>query len=464
MPEIVADNISVVESFELRESTRIEAEYYQPKYLRIESQLKKYITESMGNLVDEIRCGPFGSTILSDTYVESGVIVARPFNIKNFSLEYENLVYINEKDCFEKNLKFYSEGDIFFSRVGDVRCGVVPKFNQKITISPNIIAVKIDRKKLNPYYVAIFFNSKYGFPQIERALKVVAQPTISTDLIKNLKVVLFSKEFQLSIEKSFSSFFELHKKSTFLYSQAEDLLLSELGIKDIDFSHELCYKVTSADTITANRIDAEYYQPKYEKVIEAIKNSKFGWCKLADKITNITDKYDPKKEPEKVFKYIELSNINFSVGVVDGYLELKGKDLPSRARMLIKKDDVILSSVEGSIEKVALIDYHHDDCLASTGFFVFRSKDNILPEYTLALCKSVLIQKQLEKLSSGTILTAVPKSLVKNIIIPDIPKEAQKIVASLIQQSHSARRKAKELLEEAKQKVEEMIEKGATGA
>lgn len=460
MPEIVADNISIIQSDEFADGTRIEAEYYQPNYLRLESKLKAYKTEVFGKLVKEIRCGPFGSTILANTYEEKGVIVARPFNIKNFSLECENLVYINEEDCLRKNLKFYSEGDVFFSRVGDMRCGVVPNFNQKITISPNIIAVKIDRNKLNPYYATVFFNSKYGFPQIARAVKVVAQPTISTDLIKNLKIVLFNNNFQSLIEGKFLLFLEIYGKSLSLYSQAETLLLEELGIKDIDLSHEPCYEVNSADTIIAKRIDAEYYQPKYERVIEAIKNCKYGWCKLSDKIMNITDKYDPYKKPESNFRYIELSNINPSIGIIDGYSELKGKDLPSRARMLVKEGDVIISSVEGSIDKIALVDNAHDNCIASTGFFIFRTKENTLPEYTLSLCKSILIQKQLEKLASGTILTAVPKNLVDSIIIPNTPKGAQIKIADLIRQSHVARRQAKELLEEAKRKVEEMIEKG----
>jgi len=227
MPEIVADNISVINSEQLEGATRIDAEYYQPNYLRLESKLKAYKTEVLGKLVKEIRCGPFGSTILANTYEEKGIIVARPFNIKNFSLECENLVYIDEEDCLRKNLKFYSEGDVFFSRVGDMRCGVVPNFNQKITISPNIIAVKIDRSKLNPYYATVFFNSKYGFPQIERAVKVVAQPTISTDLIKNLKIVLFNKNFQSLIESKFLLFLEIYGKSLSLYSQAEALLLEE---------------------------------------------------------------------------------------------------------------------------------------------------------------------------------------------------------------------------------------------
>ncbi|MBI2888378.1 MAG: hypothetical protein HYY10_00455 [Candidatus Liptonbacteria bacterium] len=44
-------------------------------------------------------------------------------------------------------------------------------------------------------------------------------------------------------------------------------------------------------------------------------------------------------------------------------------------------------------------------------------------------------------------------------MVPVLPKTTQKKIAELVRQSHAARKKAKELLEEAKCKVEEMIEK-----
>ena len=122
----------------------------------------------------------------------------------------------------------------------------------------------------------------------------------------------------------------------------------------------------------------------------------------------------------------------------------------------MKANDVIFSSVEGSLEKVALVGKEQDGYLASNGFFQFRSKD-ILPEVLLVLAKSFVLQMQFEKETAGTILTAVPKEAVKNIIVPKINKPTQQKIAELVQESHQARKKAKQLLEEAKNKVENLI-------
>jgi type I restriction enzyme S subunit len=69
----------------------------------------------------------------------------------------------------------------------------------------------------------------------------------------------------------------------------------------------------------------------------------------------------------------------------------------------------------------------------------------ILPEALLVLAKSPILQIQLEKQCAGTILTAVPKERIKNIVIPVLNKSTQQKIADLVYQSHQARKKVKEL-------------------
>ena len=105
-----------------------------------------------------------------------------------------------------------------------------------------------------------------------------------------------------------------------------------------------------------------------------------------------------------------------------------------------------------------MIGKKHDGCLASTGFFQFRPLD-MLHEVLLVLSKTIVLQSQLKKKCSGTILSAIPKESLRDIVIPLLPLPTQQNIASLVQKSHEARKKAKELLELAKRAVEIAIEK-----
>lgn len=454
MPEIIADNISIISSAELEGATRIEAEYYNnPSLIKKNFLIGK-------NVIDFVQYGTS-----KDLNEESNGFPVLRLNEFDSNFITTPSKYCNKITTATFHSLLLKKGDLLVCRTNGnpklVGKSALVMEDSNIAFASYLFRVRPRVSLINATTLSMFLESSIGRREIERNLLVSNQSNFSPAKLRDIKVPIFPADFQLAVNEIVTSAYQYNKQGVLLYFKAGALLLEELGIEDIDFLHEPCYTVNSANAISASRIDAEYYQPKYEKVIDAIKKCRYGWCNLADKVSNITDKYDPSKEPEKDFKYIELSNINPSIGVVDGYSELKGKDLPSRARMFVKEGDVIISSIEGSIDKVALIDNFHDGCLASTGFFVFRNKSDMIPEYVLVLCKSGLIQKQLEKFSSGTILAAVPKNLVQNLIIPNIPKEAQEEIANLIQQSHSARRQAKKLLEEAKRKVEEMIEKGS---
>ena len=279
-------------------------------------------------------------------------------------------------------------------------------------------------------------------------------PRFSENLLLGLKLPKLSEKTAESIADNVNDAYKNYLNSQNLYSQAEELLLEELELKDFEVEDDLSYIVNLSEIKSSHRADAEYFQPKYDKLVEKIK--KYGAVLLLNIVQNVAARFNAKSQPDKIFQYVELSNITSSVGTIDGFSEVSGSEAPSRAKRVLKPNDVILSSVEGSLEKVALVGKEQDGYLASNGFFQFRSKD-ILPEVLLVLAKSFVLQMQFEKQTAGTILTAVPKEAVKNIVVPKLNKSTQQKIADLVQKSHEARSKAKQLLEQAKSKVEDLI-------
>lgn len=125
--------------------------------------------------------------------------------------------------------------------------------------------------------------------------------------------------------------------------------------------------------------------------------------------------------------------------------------------MLLRTGDVIASTVEGSLDKIALVSEEYHGAIGSTGFFVLRPR-TFPSGYLLALTKSVIVQEQMRCASSGTILAAVPAKSLRNIIVPNVPPDKRDKIAELVQRAHTARREAKAILEKAKRAVEIAIE------
>jgi len=449
---------SIVKLSELEGAKRIDAEYYKPEYLEIIDILTTQKAKLLIKLVTDIICGPFGSSILERDYRPNGIPLIRVSDTADLFIKDDDLVFID--DSLSEKMKRYQvfPGDLVVSQRGTIAMfSLVTQKFPKWNISANLISIK-KSNKINFNYLLIFLNSFYGASQLFRKQSGEVQPKITTDDVKQLLVFVASPDIQEKVSDLVELAYKEKEISYSLYSQAENLLLEELGLKDFKPRYEKTYTANLSDAFSAHRIDAEYFQPAYEEVIEKIKNYKNGFVSLLKSVENVKPDFDPTKYPDKIFSYVELADIDSSIGVIHSVNEIRGEEAPSRARRMLREGDVIVSSVEGSLEKVALVDKEHDGCLASTGFFQFRPLD-ILPEVLLVLSKTIVLQSQLKKRCSGTILTAVPKESLRDIIIPILPLSTQQKIASLVQQSHEARKRAKELIEIAKRAVEIAIEK-----
>ena len=125
--------------------------------------------------------------------------------------------------------------------------------------------------------------------------------------------------------------------------------------------------------------------------------------------------------------------------------------------MLVKKGDVLVSSLSGSLDKIALISKELDNSLATTGTFVIRS-NLFYSEFLFLLFRTPIIKLQLEQKTSGAIMSAVPRSTFGDLLIPVIPKSKQEKIVPLIKEFFNLRKEAKQLVEQAKREVENKIE------
>ena len=445
---------SIIQKTQLESAHRLDAKYYQPEYLEIAKRLRLLPHKTLGDISDSIvSFGAYALTSLIE-WRDEGIPFIVAENVKEGFINLEGVRHISEMSDEILKKSRVKKGQVLLSMSGSVgNAAVAYNIPAKLNSNQDIVKIKL-KENFSPFAATAFLNSRYGQMQVLRLPVGSVQQHIFLWQTKSLLIPIFPIAITNSIEKTYKKGLEQLKNSKSLYSQAEELLLKELGLKDFEPKDELSYVVNLSDVKSAHRADAAYFQPKYDKLKSKIKNPK----NLTDLVKNIPARFNPAEQPDKIFKYVELTNIDSSIGIINGYSATLGQDAPSRAKRILKAGDVIVSSVEGSLGRVALVGQKQDGFLASTGFFQFRSKE-ILPEVLLVLAKSSVLQLQLGKQCAGTILTAVPKySIENNVLIPTLPKPTQKKIADLVIQSHEACKKAKNLLEKVKSEVERFVE------
>ncbi len=351
-----------------------------------------------------------------------------------------------------------TEGDLLFVRVGGVSDNsVASKDYEGHFYSDNVLRIKI--KKLNPFFVSAFLNSYYGKSQLEKVMKGIAQPLISRENFEKLKIPEPTTKFQKEIEDIVLQAYNFRNKSLEIYSQAENLLLEELGLKDFKVEDDLSYIVNLSEIKSSHRADAEYLQPKYEKIFEFIKSP-------IKKLKDVTKFLDHAKQPP----YIDDGEIPIITQrhLGNAFLNLEAINEPDTKftsaewlkkypKYQLKTGDVLYYSVGAYIGKTNIV---LDDLKATAASFItiIRPSEEVDPIYLTVVLNSIVGQLQSDKWQSATAQQYIYPKDIKNFKIPILPKPTQQKIADLVQKSHQARKRAKELLEKAKQKVEELIE------
>jgi type I restriction enzyme, S subunit len=334
------------------------------------------------------------------------------------------------------------------------KAAIVPK-NYNFAYASYLFRLRPHKNMINSATLVAYLNSRIGRSEIERYSMVGNQANFSPAKFREMNIPRLNKNINEYVEFVTYKAFSILNVADILYFDAEKFLLSEIGFDEfLPSADNINTKRYSESFLSSGRLDSEYYLPKYDDYLRLVNSYKGGVQPLSE-ACNLKDKnYSPKDNQE--YQYIELSNIGNS-GEVTGCLTSQGKDLPSRARRIVGVNDVIVSSIEGSLESCAIVPKAYDGALCSTGFYVLNS-NQLNSETLLILFKSNPIQALLKQNCSGTILTAINKTEFLNIPIPLIDKDVQKEIQEKLKESISQREKSESLLEIAKRAVEIAIE------
>ena len=244
---------------------------------------------------------------------------------------------------------------------------------------------------------------------------------------------------------------EFLHESECLYSEAEKLIDNEIGI-DIDSIDKDASTIKSFSESFGNtgRLDAEYYQLSSYRIMDMLN--------AGGTIATLCHFYDTNFMPKKTekYRYIELANVG-KKGEIEDVDIFYGDALPTRARRLVKKGNIIVSSIEGSLSSCALITDMFNDSLCSTGFYVIDS-EYYNSETLLVILKSKVVQHLLKRGCSGTILTNISREEFLNIPLPKISSEMQYKIRNIISDTYNMRNKGKELIGSAIHILELAIE------
>ncbi len=443
-------------------SKRLDSEYYKKILLKYENQIRqnsKYIELSQDA---SFLIGPFGSSFDTANYIQNGDYrYVRGQDVKPFLLKDQEIRYLPKEDYFRLEKYALKENDILISVVGTLgNACIVHKKDLPAIFSCKSTVIRTN--KINSNYLLAFLNSKYGRELLLRKERGAIQKGLNLEDLKTILVPNFDESFQLQVESILTYANNKIQDSKQTYSKAESILLQEIGLQNFEPSKESVNIKNFKESFgITKRLDAEYYQKKYEQIISKIVTQKHDSLINIVEIKKSIEPGSNHYSDEQGFPFYRVSDYNkFGLSTPDKELTASfvadNKDLIERLK---PKKGTILFSKDGSVGTAYLLRHNLDGITSSAILHLqIKKSKEIIPEYLTLALNSKLVQMQAERDAGGSIILHWRKEEIEQVVVPIIDFKKQVQIAELVEESFKLKVESERLLDVAKKAVEMAIE------
>lgn len=320
-----------------------------------------------------------------------------------------------------------------------------------------------------PEYLCAYLNCKYGEWDVKRrARQSINQTNVNPEEVKEIEIPILNIDLQRKIQECFTQANSLRILSQKAYSDAESILYNELGISQIVTTDVNISQKRFSDFVNSGRLDAEYYQPKYNALKDKLKSYKYGYYNLSD----IAKTYRGNLISDTLYTtdntgvaYIRGADISSNIMTSEKCVYIDRTFIATK-EIRCKTNDLVFALI-GSVGTVARVTDDFTGSFISNNLGLIRLNDNtdISAEYLHLLLTLPQIGKWL--FEQKEMKTAQPKISDKDIsdfIIPKLNRDIQQQIVDKINECFVLRKESRRLLNFAKTAVETAIEQGESAA
>lgn len=443
------------------DTLRFDAEHFQRKYLQIVEKLKTHNYSKLLDLIKKPVITGHTPSMKVDRFYGGEIAFIKTDNLReNNIVEFYTDYLSADGDC-ELNSSRLKPKDILVTIIGATheivgRCAIVRDEHLPANINQNIALIQANESKINSNYLNIYLNTQFGRGMLHFHSRQTEQVNLNCREVERVLVPIFPS-LENEVEIVSNQAYVAITKAKDLYNKAEQTLIEAVGLADFKPSTQNTNIKSFSQCFNASgRLDAEYYQLKYEDYENIIKSHPNGY-------TLISHEYEHfctiSRKPKATYNYIEISDVNVSDGTNSPNL-LETSELPDNAKYEVKKGDLIISKVRPNRGAVTVIESDADNLIVSGAFTVLREKpDSVFTKEVLkVLLRTPIYREWMLQFNIGTQYPVIRDDDILNLPIPKIDLETQTQISVLIQQSFILKTESERLLNVAKRAVEIAIE------
>jgi hypothetical protein len=348
--------------------------------------------------------------------------------------------------------------DVLFNRTNSFdfvgRTGIV-KDQTDCTFASYLIRLVPDSSRLLPEFLTIYLNTPFGVGQVKRrAMRSINQANVSGSEIRKVLIPEVDVAAQQPVADLVNQGFAALRDSKGSYRQAEQLLEAELGLNELIFAKPIGYTVQFSDLQSSRRADADFHNPElrwlWQELSQRCEMRKMTAWASPLKFSN--PEYGDTGAPIITQKHLRVIS-------PEGY----GSDLlttdawtNSNSNAQLRKNDLLFYSVGAYLGKTNIW-LNHNAAVPASFITLLRCFEDGDAGYLQVLLNSRYGLLQSKCFQSGTSQQYIYPKDIRNFLIPVVERGIRDRISDLVVASYECEQRSKKLLDEAKARVEAII-------
>jgi len=317
--------------------------------------------------------------------------------------------------------------------------------------------------ELEPAYLFAFCKTDYFIKCLVRANKATMYPAVSVRDVLDTPIFTGSREFRALVSGCVVNALELQYDARDAYSAAETILLADLQFDEWQPRRQNWSVRQYSETLAAGRMDAEYFHPKYDGIIDAIKNCAGGYDTLGNLVTmRKCIEVGSGEYLDEGVPFVRVSNLSPFEITYEKYLS---ESLYARIRQHQPRQGEILFSKDATPGIAHYLAVPPPRMIPSGGILrLRRASDRVNDEYLALVLNAFPTQQQVQRDGGGSIILHWRPDQVAATLIPILPPDRQDAIQRRVAEATALRQRSRRLLASAVGAVQRAIEQGEAAA
>jgi hypothetical protein len=432
----------------------MDAEFFQARYLDFYARLRPQ--PALASLINEPIVHP---AEIKRGYVDQGFPFVLAQNVRPILLDFGDVASISPDAADMLSQNRLQAGDVLLTRTGANFGDCCVYLGEPANAYASADCLVIHPRAVAGEYLAVYLNTRPGRALLRRGAYGSSQPHIAPPYLRTIPIVRLGKIEDKVARLVREAHGQIRDAKT-LYPKAERLLLESMGFERTNLRNPLSYQTRLRHVQRVARLDAEYFQPVYERILSHV--SRFKCLPLAEVTRRISNGKTPAAEEYTaegpcVLKVDGLTNTGF-IEECDAHVPTSWAVANPKGQ--VRKHDALM-----------LCAAHHPSYIGKTGLLmrdlgpharavgeliIVRFNERIHPGFGCVYLNLPAIRTVVQRLVRGNTAHLYPDDL-SLLPVPLLPEDLQQQIGGLLERAYSANQRSRGSVERAKRLVESAV-------